>query len=302
MAFRDPYADQSRRAQAQGQYNDDFNPYSQQPYGHRTGPSYDNYGGYTDDPRYDYHNNNPGASTLNDGVETPGSYAPQEKTARALRNYRYDHHGGLWTKGSRGGCLFRFCCCTLMIAALLFVSILLALVLWIRPPNIIVGGVETVQDNGSTIKLVENGISVNLGVNISVDNPNYFAVNFKKIEAQIFYPINNTEIGKGTAQDVVFHAHSLTNWTFPFAINYTTTLDPDRQILLDLARKCGGTGAKSNLSVSYKITLALRILLITVSPTVKNTLNFPCPIKSSDLEGLIKSTGLNIDGLLGSGS
>ena len=70
---------------------------------------------------------------------------------------------------------------------------------------------------------------------------------------QIFYPINQTEIGSGVAHNVHFRPHSLTNWTFPFAINYTTTLDPNRLILVDLAEKCGVTGQKSNLSVSYKI-------------------------------------------------
>lgn len=89
-----------------------------------------------------------------------------------------------------------------------------------------------------------------------VNNPNYFAVNFKQVKAEIFYPINNTLIGEGISKDVVFHAHQQTNWTFPFAINYKTTLDPNNAILFDLANRCGVAGTKSDLTVQYKISVS----------------------------------------------
>ncbi|RDB21499.1 hypothetical protein Hypma_011707 [Hypsizygus marmoreus] len=331
MAYRDPYAEQPGRLQSQPRYSEstpEYDPYSTlQP--HQTydqggiGPSYDTYGnGYRDEPQYyppqreQSHRTTRGAPpplgkvdsmdpshSKEAALETavyPAVDTPREKrTARALRTYRYDHQGALWTKGSRGRCVGRFCCCTLLIAVLLIVCIVLALALWIRPPNITIGDVKTVAKDGSTIQLVDNGISVNLGVNISVNNPNYFAVNFKQIKAEIFYPINNTKVGEGISKDVVFHSRSLTNWTFPFAINYRTTEDPGSMILQDLALKCGVTGSKSDIKVNYEITLGLRILFIVISPVVKDSFNFACPIDPSDLDKLIKSTGLNIGGLLG---
>jgi len=108
----------------------------------------------------------------------------------------------------------------------------------------------------------------------SVNNPNYFSVDFQKIEAevftrnvetvsfllkapQIFYPINNTLIGGGTSENIIFHSRSQTNFTFPFMLSYQTTLDPQGKILIDLANKCGvNGGTKSNISVNYKITVS----------------------------------------------
>lgn len=305
MSLRDPYepyARRSNRSRTRRQHSEDleFNPYSTtqiQPTSSQTnGKSYADKGRYRDDVQYDRTNNDgPSNRTFFDNGHS-GSESRQ-RSPPELRRYRYDHHGGLWTKGGRWPSIGRLCCCTLMTGALFFILIILALVLWMRPPNIVVGGVDPLQRNGGTIQLVENGISANLGVNISVDNPNYFAVDFKRIEAQIFYPINNTQIGGGVARDVVFNAHSQRNWTFPFTINYTTTLDPSRQILADLAQRCGVLGGKRNLSVSYRITLALRILLITVSPVIKNSLSFECPIDPTDLENLIKSAGTNLGSL-----
>ncbi|KAF8077847.1 hypothetical protein FPV67DRAFT_1463211 [Lyophyllum atratum] len=319
MAYRDPYAEQPGRLQDQPRYSEsspDYNPYSTSP-PHQTyeqggvGPSYDAYGSaYRDEPQYDRqyppersqtmrtHTSaaNPGLKPLGTketNVET-GGFPREEKTARTLRNYRYDHQGALWTKGGRGRCFGRVCCCTLMIAVLLFVSIILALALWISPPNITIGDVNTVSKGGSAIQLIENGISVNLGINITVNNPNYFAVNFKQIKAEIFYPINGEkpQIGQGISNNVVFRANHLTNWTFPFAINYRTTDDPQRLILQDLAGKCGVGGPKSNINVDYRITLGLRILFITVSPVVANSLSFMCPLDPADIAPLLKSAGL----------
>ncbi|KAG6824556.1 hypothetical protein H0H93_001905, partial [Arthromyces matolae] len=87
-----------------------------------------------------------------------------------------------------------------------------------------------------------------------VENPNYFDVNFKEIKAEIFYPINNTEVGEGDSKNVVFKANQLTNWTFPFTLDYRTTSDPQGLIVRDIATKCGVLGTKSNINVNYRIT------------------------------------------------
>lgn len=301
VAYRDPYDLQNNV------HEHNFNPYSsQQPYQtYEQGeidPTYDNYGSrYTDEPRAPSPQRGPSQRSPGgkEGIVSPDGFTPAggERTARALRNYRYDHQGKLWTKGGRGRCIGRFCCCTIMIAILLFVSIVLALILWVRPPSVSIGQVGTVIQNGSAIQLQQNGLTVNLGVNISVNNPNYFSIDFQQIKADIFYPINNTNVGQGLLNHVVIHSKAQTNLTFPFTINYQTYLDPQYQILQDLAQKCGVVGTKSNISVQYKITLKLLILFIPISPVVSNSFNFPCPISASDLAALIKSVGINVNGL-----
>lgn len=77
---------------------------------------------------------------------------------------------------------------------------------------------------------------------------------------QIYYPINNTLIGTGQENDITFRSHSNTNFTFPFSIEYTTTMSSSAQIIADLETKCGiGGGPVSDITVNYDIT-ASRVL------------------------------------------
>ncbi|KAK0239978.1 hypothetical protein EDD85DRAFT_469810 [Armillaria nabsnona] len=324
MAYRDPYAAQYGRYEPDGQYTQpDFNPYThQQPHATYDEGAYDNYGtGYRDDPT-DARGPQRQATTrthiTTSSIDTPvgvrardtdtasgfdhGEFS-KEKVPQTLKKYRYETQGNLWTRGSRPRCIGRFCCCTLLIAVFLILSIILSLALWIRPPNVTIGELQTVASNGSEFEITNDGVNINLGVNITVDNPNYFSVELKKVTAELFYPLNSsstgTDIGGGTSNNINFASHSETNFTFPFAIEYTQANDPNNAILLDLLQKCGILGTKSNIDVNYKITLAIRILMVTVSPVISNSFNFACPLDSSSLSDLMGSSGFNLTSIAG---
>lgn len=304
MSYRDPYAE-AGRYQPQQQYNNAYSaPQRNQTYDEgNVGPGYDVYSGYTDEPvsRVVRYAGQPSQHSLSEEAVKDSTFqhepypavVPKERTAQALRKYRYDSQGSLWTKGGRGRCICRFCCCTGLITLFLLVSVILSLVLWIRPPNINFGAVAPSTSTGSAIQLQDDGLQINLAVNISVENPNYFSVDFKKIEADIFYPINNTAIGTGSANNVDIASNSQTNFTFLFDVDYKTSLDPNNKILIDLATKCGVIGTdKSDISVNYKITLGLKILFVTISPVISNVFTFACPLDKSDISGLLSSAGI----------
>ncbi|KAK0503426.1 hypothetical protein EDD18DRAFT_1137798 [Armillaria luteobubalina] len=324
MAYRDPYAAQYGRYEPDGQYTQpDFNPYShQQPHATYDEGAFDNYGtGYRDEPtdaRAPQRQPTTRTHISTGSIDSPtgvratnadtgsgfdhGEF-PKEKVPQTLKKYRYETQGNLWTRGSRPRCIGRFCCCTLLIAVFLILSILLSLALWIRPPTLTIGELTTVASNGSEFELTNNGVNINLGVNITVDNPNYFSVELKKATAELFYPLNSsstgTDIGGGTSSNINFASHSETNFTFPFAIEYSQSNDPNNAILLDLLSKCGILGTKSNLDVNYKITLSVRILMVTVSPVISNSFSFACPLDSSSLSDLMGSSGLNLTSIAG---
>ncbi|KAH7889429.1 hypothetical protein F5I97DRAFT_1934337 [Phlebopus sp. FC_14] len=298
MAYRDPYAEQYGRYDQQQSDAPAFNPYSSsQPHQAYDQGGYESYAaeGYRDEPNYSQPANagqtsfTPGHQKLeHSGYDQAGfARATTGSRSRDLRDWRYEHQGALWMRGGRGRCIGRFCCCTLMIIGFFIVSILLPLALWIRPPNIVVGDVQP-PTTGSEIQLQSNGVTINLGIPISVSNPNYFSASFSSIKANIYYPINNTLIGGGNQSDVTFPANSNKNFTFPFSITYTSTMPSSNQILADLYTKCGGGGsAKSDITVDYDIMLGLRVLFFTVYPTVSNSASFMCPLSASDISNLI---------------
>jgi hypothetical protein len=218
-----------------------------------------------------------GVGANNRGLEK-GEF--KRRTPSAYREYRYGNQGKLWTKNGPLLTAGRFCLCTVLTALFLIVSIALSLVLWMRPPNVQIG---PVQSSGGLTKLSGGGFQVNLSTVITVDNFNYFDVGMRNIEVDVIYPINNTPIGGGSATDVFFKSGTETNFTFPFALTYDPSSDTSGQVLADIATKCGVGGQRSDISVNYKLTLGIRILLFTLSPVVSNVFTFACPIKSSDI-------------------
>jgi len=180
-----------------------------------------------------------------------------------------------------------------MTTVFLIVSIVLTLALFIRPPSIIIGSAKPLTGSGNGISATNSGISIQLGVDISVSNPNYFNVDFQKIEVELFYPIENTPVGGGIATNINFKSRSQTNFTFPFTLSYNSTEAQANAIFSDLASKCGVSGGtKSNLNINYKISLGIRILMAVISPVISNTFNFPCPITASEISQILN--GLHI--------
>ena len=102
------------------------------------------------------------------------------------------------------------------------------------------------------------------------------------MQVQIIYPINNTLIGNGTLKNVVLPSHATTTFTFPFSLDYTEAIDPNHAILEDLLTKCAGS--QQDLTITYKLTVGVKVFFITVSPTISNPISFPCPIPQSTLQ------------------
>ncbi|KAF8759131.1 hypothetical protein RHS01_02649 [Rhizoctonia solani] len=296
----------------QGGGHQEFNPYSdhnnigynqpvQQPYhddfdntrpGMSTFPSQANFG--PDEAEKPERVPRPPGTRNPEGARfSANSFIPPKSTGD-IRLWRHDEHRKMWTKGSRARCFGRFCCCTVMTTVFLIVSIVLTLGLWVRPPDISFNGIRT-PTNGSTVEAQTSGILINLNLAIGVVNPNFFAADFSAIQAKAFYPGVTEQIGGGLLENINFPSHSDTTFLFPFSINYTEAIDPNRKIIQDIAVKCGFIGnSKSDIPVDYKLTLKLKIAGVTISPSFSGSASFACPLKASDISGL----GIDLSGLL----
>ncbi|KAH9901351.1 hypothetical protein C8Q73DRAFT_241828 [Cubamyces lactineus] len=298
-AYRDPYAG----GQYPQQYQDaPFNPYEvQQQQAQRT---YE-HGTYADGgDEYDASGRaKERGAALRSGYDHGEDAVPVpmgEKTSTNMRKWRYEHQGEMWTKGSRASCFGRFFCCTIMIFVFLVISIILSLALWLRPPNLIVG--EPVPDP-STFNIDTDTESISLGmpVNVSINNPNYFSVTISSLDAQVIYPINNTQIGFGHLGKVELKQHEQTNFTFPVTVAYNVTSDPSGAVVIDLAKHCGLDPSipASNVKLTVYVKVALKIFSIPIKHTITQNVDFSCPLGGvvSKLEDLLNQLGLNLGDL-----
>jgi len=300
-AYNDPYYRTDKAQPYPDTYREqpEFDPYNTQPARQPYEPA-----SYTDD---DYPSQTEGLRARQTmGKEDryeDASYPPAgtglSKPEGNIFAWRADHRGNMWTRGSRGRCIFRFCCCSIFIVLFLIISIFLTLAVYIRPPNVGVNNVGF-PANGSAVQATSNSLNLNLGIDITVTNPNFFNVAFNNVKATLKYPLkgNTTNVGGGQINNLVFHSHTTTTFTFPLQLTYNLADDPSLSILTDLVTKCGILGGqKSNIVVDYDITVGVKFLFINIPPSFSDSLSFECPIQESDIASLLKGSGLNIPGL-----
>ncbi|KAL7007024.1 hypothetical protein EMMF5_003250 [Cystobasidiomycetes sp. EMM_F5] len=214
-----------------------------------------------------------------------------------LKMWRSDEHHGTFTRGGRAKTCLRCTCCTVICAFILIVGVCAAFLLWVRPPNVAFRGVES-----PSVGVTSNGFNLNLTLDIAVSNPNFFGASFSRIEAKAYYPTNTSKaVGGGVLNNVRIPPSSHNTLYFPFNIDYTKQLDPNSLILQDIATKCGFIGdQKSNIKVNYDLTLGLKIIFFTISPTFSSSTSFPCPLDENQIKQL--TSGTNLGGLFGGGS
>jgi len=169
-----------------------------------------------------------------------------------------------------------------MITAFLIISIILSLALWIKPPNITIG--NPAQNDTQTVSLQGGELSFNLAANITVDNPNYFGVALNKVQLDLIYPVDNYPVGGGVKKDINIKSNAQTNFTFPFSFNYNISDTTGTGALQDILAKCR---AKQNLKVNYELKLSLRIVVVSISPTISDSFTIGCPVDADQIEKLL---------------
>ncbi|WWC95829.1 hypothetical protein V866_002696 [Kwoniella sp. B9012] len=259
-------------------YSNDSNPYGEEP----------RYPSYPADPSSGDYQPNSSTEKMNDegqyqentqraqpgrsGLRRPpvsiAEMGPPPRSTGILRMWRKDERGKQWSRGGGVRMSLRLCCCCFTIGIIL---------VYIRPPSF---ALNSVNIGSSPVSLTTNGLTVSFDLSISVANPNWFNADFKEITATAQYPGNNTN-------------------TFGGGTLYNLNFDPNQVILKDLISKCGiSGGTKQDITVDYDLYLKLKILGVTVSPTISNSASFECPITASDIQSIIGSDSLS--GLIGS--
>ncbi|EIW71546.1 hypothetical protein TREMEDRAFT_60470 [Tremella mesenterica DSM 1558] len=200
-----------------------------------------------------------------------------------LREWRKDERGNQWAKHGAIGNTWRFCCCFFTVTLIIFVSVVLAIALYVRPPSVALNDINL---GSSPVSLTSDGLSVSFSLSISVANPNWFSVNFKQIQAVAHYPgSDKTSLGGGTLNNVDFKGYTDSTFDFPFTFNYSLALDPNKVILNDLISKCGVTGGTtSDITIDYDLHMKLSVLGINVHPTISSSATFDCPISADEIE------------------
>ncbi|KAF9346574.1 hypothetical protein BGX26_001896, partial [Mortierella sp. AD094] len=100
-----------------------------------------------------------------------------------------------------------------------------------------------------------------------------------------YYPNYAPSIGGGTLNNVDFPSKSNKTINFPIAASYSLSQDNGLTVVKDVLTKCGATGgAATKLTIDYDLKLTIKIIGISISPTVKGQhASFDCPANYQDI-------------------
>ncbi|KAI8991836.1 hypothetical protein BDF20DRAFT_810957 [Mycotypha africana] len=194
----------------------------------------------------------------------------------------------------RNACIRYLCCaCCLpgwaagiiwfiIIAIIIVIIVLAAIAGTFIMPTVDMAGVSSNPTTGSQISFTGDGLRINFGLIINVNNPNLLSIDLSNINATAFYPTpkgGRPQIGGGYLEQQAVPKYSHFNFTFPFHIEYNPDIDLDQSILTDIADKCGLTGGKKqDITIDYTIHLTAKVLMVKVHPTISSSATFVCPI------------------------
>ncbi|KAJ9110786.1 hypothetical protein QFC20_002827 [Naganishia adeliensis] len=193
---------------------------------------------------------------------------PPPKSTGMLRMWRKENRAG-WVEGGGWRAFARMFSCCFLSFLFVVISVILTLLMWVRPPDINLNGV-TMPTNALQVNAANQSLNINFDLAISATNPNWFSAKFQEISA-------------------VFPANTLTNVTFPFALQYTSAMDPDGTVIADIISKCTN---KQQIKINYDLTLKIHIVAVTIAPKISSSAMIDCPVDDlSALTGLGGRTG-----------
>ncbi|KAG2187372.1 hypothetical protein INT44_005058, partial [Umbelopsis vinacea] len=196
-------------------------------------------------------------------------------------------------------CRFLCCACCLPVWArwilwILIVGIIIVVVVFaiifsqFKTPTFDFNGITDSPSGLSQFSVNGTRWNINVGLKIGINNPNIESATLSNMNATAYYPTSpDVAVGGGFLANQFVPSNAITNFTFPFSIQYDPTTDTNNAMLTDIATKCGLLGgSKQPLTINYKINLAVKVLFITVHPTVSSSANFDCPITNGQLPEL----------------
>ncbi|KAF9411614.1 hypothetical protein BGZ76_005328, partial [Entomortierella beljakovae] len=113
-----------------------------------------------------------------------------------------------------------------------------------------------------------------------------------------YYPNFAPSIGGGNLTHVDFPAKSTKIIKFPISASYSRFQDPGFTVVKDILTRCGKLGVEAtDLSINYDLKLTIKIIGISISPTIKNQhANFACP---ADIDSLISGIPGGLGAIIG---
>ncbi|CAO3643813.1 unnamed protein product [Mucor hiemalis] len=202
---------------------------------------------------YSYYNENKPTPATADGYYTAPNPSSQVDVNEAPATVETEKYARGNSSDKRSCCDLLCCgCCTCypqwcryILCIIFLIIVVLGITAGILAALFKKPSVEFTGVQGSPIfGLTGNKVNLNVSLGFTVNNPNVESATFSTLTATAFYHGDTTELGGGTLHDLYIGSHSVTNISFPFALNgdQLFILKSIGSLLGDLVREKGANG------------------------------------------------------------
>ncbi|CAO3595977.1 unnamed protein product [Absidia cylindrospora] len=179
------------------------------------------------------------------------------------------------------------CFCCIGFAGIVLGLVLLAsLVALFKIPTVDYNGLADDPNGAPRFKvddaLAATAFEINLGFKFGIINPNIESAHFESLKATAYYPTAPKQpVGGGQVNNLSINPYSITNFTFPFQVQYNPN-NETAGMLQDIVDRCGLSGFPArDITVLYDLTPTVKLFgFFPLSLTIRRQANIPCPIDS----------------------
>lgn len=185
-------------------------------------------------------------------------------------------------------CLCCPCYVCVIITVIILVAIgLLAYFLWPDMPDVDIGEVKLNSKSNDPVRYTlpsftdgSGGLEIDLGIDVSVNNPNSFDLNISSLDIQVFLSDNSVDktlIGTGKINDLSFKKKEVTKIEIPITIGYYVDSVLTDPVISYLLTKCA---TQTNINIEYTVGVGIKFIKLFYTPKYTGTNKFKCPLNS----------------------
>ncbi|PKI82327.1 hypothetical protein MVES1_003515 [Malassezia vespertilionis] len=176
----------------------------------------------------------------------------------------------------------------IIIGIIIALSVLILIVMFLRPPNIGLDGL-TLPSDLSQVHIEQMQFSVNANIKAVVANPNYISATIKEVTADLFdQRVPGLRIGRCNTTDVEIYSRNMTTISVPCLLEYDVNKDKNFALIKEIASNCGvGKSKKRDLSLLLKLHLKIKFLAFNIPVSVTPSISMACPVSDGQIKKVL---------------
>lgn len=168
----------------------------------------------------------------------------------------------------------------LVIGVIIALSVVLLIVMFLRPPNVGLKNLELPQ-SASDLQVQDERFMLNATIDAVISNPNYVSAQINNLNATVYDAhARKTSIGVCYLEHKTIEARENTTVRLPCEMQYDFQKDQDLSIIKDIVNRCGLVkgSKKQKIQALLDVHVTIQLLAFHIPISAGPTISMDCPV------------------------